>query len=76
MDVMSHVGWSNPKTALYYIKLADVIRAGAPSHILSSNMSSYQFPTGHRYESAFTRSFLAGSYTFQPDEVEVFYETT
>ena len=29
-DVMSHVGWSTSKTALYLLKLADVIRAGAP----------------------------------------------
>ena len=41
-DVMSHVGWTNPKTALYYIKLADVIRAGAPSNLLVSNASSHQ----------------------------------
>ena len=27
-DVMSHVGWSTPKTALNYLKLADVIRTG------------------------------------------------
>ena len=36
-DVMSHVGWTNSKTALYYIKLADVLRAGAPSDLLASN---------------------------------------
>ena len=41
-DVMSHVGWTNPKTALYYIKLADVIRAGSPSDLLASNASSHQ----------------------------------
>ncbi len=39
---MSHVGWRNPKKALYYIKLADVIRAGAPSDLLASNASSHQ----------------------------------
>ena len=48
----------------------------------SSNTNSYSNlghtyspPSGHSYSSSFTRSFLAGSYTFQPDEVEVFYET-
>ncbi|KAL9962235.1 hypothetical protein ACROYT_G031317 [Oculina patagonica] len=37
---------------------------------------SYNLPAGQSFDSSFTQSFLAGSYTFQPDEVEVFYETT
>ncbi|KAL9962228.1 hypothetical protein ACROYT_G031310 [Oculina patagonica] len=37
---------------------------------------SYNPPAGHSYHSSFTKPFLAGSYYFQPDEVEVFYETT
>ena len=37
---------------------------------------TYSPPSGYSYGSSFTRSFLAGSYTFRPDEVEVFYETT
>ena len=48
----------------------------------SSNTNSYSDlgytyspPSGHSFTSSFTRSFLAGSYKFQPDEVEVFYET-
>ena len=41
-DVMSHVGWSNSKTALYYLKLADVIRDGAPADLLSSAPSQSQ----------------------------------
>ena len=36
-DVMSHVGWMNSKTALYYLKLADVLRAGAPCDLLASD---------------------------------------
>ena len=36
---------------------------------------TYSPPSGHSYYSSFSRSFLAGSYKFQPDEVEVFYET-
>ena len=36
-DVMSHVGWSNTGTALYYMKLAEVLREGSPSDLLSSN---------------------------------------
>ena len=31
---------------------------------------------GYSYGSSFAQSFLAGSYNFQPDELEVFYETT
>ena len=52
------------------------------SSYASSNSNSYSDlgytyspPSGHSYTSSFTRSFLAGSYNFQPDEVEVFYET-
>ena len=36
-DVMSYVGWSNKGTALYYMKLAEVLREGSPSDLLSSN---------------------------------------
>ena len=49
----------------------------------SSNTNSYSNlgrayspPSGHSYHTSFTQSFLAGSYYFQPDEVEVFYEST
>jgi len=37
---------------------------------------TYSPPPGNSYHSTFTKSFLAGSYHFRPDEVEVFYETT
>ncbi|XP_022810276.1 uncharacterized protein LOC111347279 [Stylophora pistillata] len=37
---------------------------------------TYSPPSGHSYHTSFTKSFLAGSYNFRPDEVEVFYETT
>jgi len=37
---------------------------------------TYNPPTGYSYGSSFAQSFLAGSYKFLPDEVEVFYETT
>ena len=49
----------------------------------SSNTNSYSRlgeayspPAGHSYGTSFTQSFLAGSYKFQPEEVEVFYEST
>ena len=37
---------------------------------------TYSPPTGYSYSSTFAQSFLAGSYSFTPDEVETFYETT
>ena len=40
-DVVSHIGWTNLKTAAYYLKLADVIRTGAPAERLSSPLSSH-----------------------------------
>ncbi|KAL9963147.1 hypothetical protein ACROYT_G032322 [Oculina patagonica] len=49
----------------------------------SSNYDSYTYlghtyspPPGYSYGSSEAMSFLAGTYNFQPDEVEVFYETT
>ena len=35
-DIMCHVGWKSSATASYYMKLADVLRAGAPADTLSS----------------------------------------
>ena len=34
---MSHVGWNNKETTLYYMKLAEVLRVGSPSHLLSAD---------------------------------------
>ena len=52
-------------------------------HNAASNTNSYSDlgatyspPSGYSYGSSFSQSFLAGSYNFRPDEVEVFYETT
>ena len=49
----------------------------------SSSASSYSNlgqehspPRGHSFGTTFTRTFLAGSYNFRPDEIETFYETT
>lgn len=39
---MSHVGWSTSKAALHYLKLADVIRAGAPAYLLASALPQCQ----------------------------------
>ena len=35
-DVMSHVGMKNGQTALYYMKLGEVLRQGSSSFLLSS----------------------------------------
>ena len=56
------------------IYIASYASSSTNSH--SSLGWTYSPPTGHSYGSSFTQSFLAGSYNFQPDEVEVFYETT
>ncbi|PFX12031.1 Aggrecan core protein [Stylophora pistillata] len=37
---------------------------------------TYSPPSGHSYGTSFAQSFLAGSYKFRPDDIEVFYETT
>ena len=38
---------------------------------------TYYDPTGgNSYDTTFTRTFLAGSHRFTPDEIETFYETT
>ena len=50
--------------------------AGSNTNSYSSLGHTYSPPPGHSYGSSSTNSFLAGSYTFRPDEVEVFYETT
>lgn len=51
------------------IRIADQAASNTNSY---SNLGySYSAPSGYS-----TKTFLAGSYNFQPDEVEVFYETT
>ena len=37
---MSHVGRNNKETALYYLKLAEVLHVGSPSHLLSADSSA------------------------------------
>ena len=36
-DVMTRVGWSSPATAEYYLKLVNVIKAGAPADLLAQD---------------------------------------
>lgn len=44
-DIMAHVGWKTPSTASYYLKLANVLRPGGPSELLSSGESSVELST-------------------------------
>ena len=56
------------------IHIANNAASNTVSH---SNLGwTYSPPPDNDYGSSFTQSFLAGSYNFRPDEVEVFYETT
>ena len=53
------------------------LRAGySPnSYNYYSNLGyTYSPPSGYSYGSSFAQSFLAGSYQFNPDEVETFYD--
>lgn len=41
----------------------------------SANLGDdYVWPFGYRYGTSSIRSLLAGSYSFQPDDLEVFYQ--
>ena len=50
--------------------------ASSNTNSLTTLGHTYSPPSGHSFGSSFTTSFLAGSFKFQPDEVEVFYEST
>ena len=46
----------------------------APNDYYSNLGHTYSAPSGYSYRSSFAQSFLAGSYYFNPDEVETFYD--
>ena len=50
--------------------------ASSSSNSYSDLGNTYSPPSGYSYRSTFAQTFLAGSYSFTPDEVETFYETT
>ena len=50
--------------------------ASSNSYSYSNLGDTYSPPSGYSYYSTFAQTFLAGTYRFTPDEVEVFYETT
>ena len=53
-----------------------IFNSGQSSGNLHSNLGcTYSAPSGHSYGSTFAQTFLAGTYTFTPDEVETFYES-
>ena len=49
--------------------------ASSNKHSNSRLGHTYNPPSEHKIGSKFAESFLAGSRYFQPDEIEVFYET-
>ena len=50
--------------------------ASSNSNSYSDLGHTYSPPSGYSYGSSFSRTFLAGTYKFTPDEVETFYEST
>ncbi|CAH3166197.1 unnamed protein product [Porites lobata] len=50
--------------------------ASSNSNSYSDLGYTYSPPSGYSYTSTFARTFLAGTYSFTPDKVETFYETT
>ena len=49
--------------------------ASSKSNSQSNLGYTYSPPSRHNYGSTFAKTFLAGTYTFTPDEVETFYES-
>lgn len=41
-DIMSHVGWKSERTAMHYMKLAQVLSPDSPSALLSSDSNPEQ----------------------------------
>ena len=81
-DVMSHVGWSNTGTALYYMKLAEVLREGSPSDLLSSNelaasasttLDHYHIPTLVK-QNKYSNSFPMKTNISQGGEIVQIYQ--
>jgi len=71
--------WSGPGYGPIFGTGHDILIASYASSNTNSYANlghGYNAPSGHSYGSSFTQSFLAGTYAFQPDEVEVFYEST
>lgn len=56
---MSHVGWNNKETALYYLKLAEVLRVGSLSHLLSADCSATSAPTENYLELNRLKNFVS-----------------
>jgi len=50
--------------------------AASGSYSVADLGYTYSPPPGYSHGSSFSRSFLAGSLYFRPDEVEVFHEAT
>ena len=60
-DIMSRVGWNNKKTALYYMKLAEVLRIDSPSYLLSADCSATSALTENYMEMNHPKNFVSYS---------------
>ena len=58
-DIMSHVGWSSPSTAQYYLKLSSVIRARAPADLLSKEYSQSCHASALYEELNYLKNFIS-----------------
>ena len=58
-DIMSHVGWNNKETALYYMKLAEVFHVSSPSHLLSAASSATSALTENYMELIRLKNFVS-----------------
>ena len=56
---MSQVGWKNKETALYYMKLEEVLRVGSPSHLLSAGSSATSVLTENYLELNRLKNFVS-----------------
>ena len=53
--------------------LEEVVISGSSTSSYTNFGYVYRPPSGYSYGSSNTKALLAGSYTFTPSEVEVFY---
>ena len=56
---MSRVGYNEKETALYYMKLAEVLRIDSPFHLLSADCSATSALTENYMEINHRKNFLS-----------------
>ena len=58
-DIMSYVGWNNKETAIYYMKLAVVLRIDSSSHLLAADSSETSALTENYMEINHLKNFVS-----------------